>query len=179
VRFVSPAPPAERNREIALKLDEIDTALADLQRRQRVMSESLVSPLTGPDSKEARHVLLVDDSVDTLYVLTRVLQKAGYRTSFAEDGRSAMQRLQGDTPDLVILDVMMPEVDGIELLRWMRSRSQLRQVPVILFTAMDASRVQEDARQLQAAGLFEKGIMNFTQILNAAAQALVRSPLPS
>ena len=77
-------------------------------------------------------VLVVDDEPTIREVVVRYLERAGYRTLEAADGNRARELLEGDTADLVVLDVMLPGTDGLELCRWIRSRSR---VPVIMLTA--------------------------------------------
>jgi two-component system response regulator ResD len=77
-------------------------------------------------------VLVVDDEHTIREVVVRYLEREGYRTLEAADGKRARELLEGNTPDLVVLDLMLPGTDGLELCRWIRSRSQL---PVIMLTA--------------------------------------------
>jgi DNA-binding response OmpR family regulator len=77
-------------------------------------------------------VLVVDDEPIVREVVVGYLQREGYRTLEAADGDRAREVLEGESPSLVVLDVMLPGIDGLELCRWIRSRSQ---VPVILLTA--------------------------------------------
>jgi DNA-binding response OmpR family regulator len=77
-------------------------------------------------------VLVVDDEPIVRDVVVRYLERAGFETVEADDGDRARSLLAQDTPDLVLLDVMLPGTDGLELCRWIRGRSA---VPVILLTA--------------------------------------------
>ncbi len=77
-------------------------------------------------------VLIVDDEPIVREVVVRYLVRDGHTTLEADDGERARLLLEQQTPDLVVLDVMLPGVDGLELCRWIRSRSDL---PVILLTA--------------------------------------------
>src|SRR5215207_6494977 len=77
-------------------------------------------------------VLVVDDEPIVRDIAVRYLERAGYATQEAEDGRTARRLLEQDPPDLVVLDVMLPGIDGLELCRWIRARSEL---PVIMLTA--------------------------------------------
>ena len=77
-------------------------------------------------------VLVVDDEPIVREVVVRYLAREGYATLEAADGDRARDLLERQTPDLVVLDVMLPGVDGLELCRWIRSRSEL---PVIMLTA--------------------------------------------
>jgi DNA-binding response OmpR family regulator len=77
-------------------------------------------------------VLVVDDEPIVREVVVRYLEHEGYRTLEAGDGEHARILLEAERPDLVVLDVMLPGVDGLELCRWIRAKSEL---PVILLTA--------------------------------------------
>jgi two-component system, OmpR family, response regulator MtrA len=77
-------------------------------------------------------VLVVDDEPIVREVVVSYLKREGYETLEAADGERARELLEQQSPSLVVLDVMLPRVDGLELCRWIRSRSEL---PVILLTA--------------------------------------------
>jgi two-component system, OmpR family, phosphate regulon response regulator PhoB len=77
-------------------------------------------------------VLVVDDEPIVREVVVGYLQREGYRTLEAADGDRAREVLESEAPGLVVLDVMLPGIDGLELCRWIRQRSQ---IPVILLTA--------------------------------------------
>jgi DNA-binding response OmpR family regulator len=85
-------------------------------------------------------VLVVDDEPLVRDVVARYLRREGFRTLIAGDGDTAMQLVEAENPDLVVLDVMMPGVDGLTLCRWIRERSD---TPVILLTALgeEADRI--------------------------------------
>jgi DNA-binding response OmpR family regulator len=77
-------------------------------------------------------VLVVDDEPIVREVVLRYLERDGFRTLEAGDGDTARRLLENESPGLVILDIMLPGIDGLELCRWIRARSDL---PVILLTA--------------------------------------------
>ncbi len=77
-------------------------------------------------------VLVVDDEPIVREVVVRYLEREGYATLEADDGERARALLEQRSPDLVVLDVMLPGTDGLELCRWIRTRSEL---PVIMLTA--------------------------------------------
>ena len=79
-----------------------------------------------------RKILVVEDEPSIAEVVGLYLQRAGYQVQTAADGRAAMTMLEKGIPDLVILDLMLPEVDGLSLTRWLRDRSD---VPIIMLTA--------------------------------------------
>jgi PleD family two-component response regulator len=81
------------------------------------------------------HILIVDDLPRNLQVLALLLDKAGYRVSMAMDGAQALAMVAEDAPDLVLLDVMMPGTDGLEVIRRLKGLDAHRDIPVIFLTA--------------------------------------------
>lgn len=80
----------------------------------------------------ADHILIVDDDAETRSLLREYLQKQGYRVTTAADGKAMRAAMQGTAPDLVVLDLMLPGEDGLQLCRDLRARSNL---PVVMLTA--------------------------------------------
>ena len=80
-------------------------------------------------------VLVVDDEPTITDVVSRYLQRAGYETHSAADGPAALQRAAEARPDLVVLDLMLPGMDGLEVMRRLRAAGNGRRLPVILLTA--------------------------------------------
>ncbi|WP_369058704.1 phosphate regulon transcriptional regulator PhoB [Caulobacter sp. 73W] len=81
------------------------------------------------------HLLVVEDEDALAALLQYNLEKEGYRVTHAADGEDAILRMGEDTPDLVVLDWMLPKVSGIEVCRRLRGRAQTRNVPIIMLTA--------------------------------------------
>jgi len=79
-----------------------------------------------------KHVLVVEDEPSLAEVVSLYLKRAGFQVQVASDGRKAMSILEKQIPDFVIMDIMLPEVDGLSLTRWLRDRSD---VPIIMVTA--------------------------------------------
>ena len=80
-------------------------------------------------------VLVVDDEPDILSILVYQLSREGYRVGTAISGRAAIAAAAGERPDLIILDLMLPEMDGYEVLKTLRQNASTADVPVILLTA--------------------------------------------
>ena len=80
----------------------------------------------------AKTILVVEDEASIAEVVSLYLRRAGYNVLIASDGRQAMSMFDQQQPDFVILDLMLPEVDGLSLTRWLRDRSDL---PIIMLTA--------------------------------------------
>jgi len=80
-------------------------------------------------------ILVVDDNADNVELLAKRLKALGYRTCEAYDGEEALLRVAEEEPDLVILDVMMPKLDGFEVCQRLKSDERTRSIPVIMLTA--------------------------------------------
>ncbi len=89
-------------------------------------------------------ILLVDDEPGILKMVTKRLEFEGYDVACAVDGEEALKKIKTEDPDLIILDIMLPKMDGYEVCRRFKEDSSHRKVPVILFTAM----VQQKNKQM-------------------------------
>jgi two-component system, OmpR family, alkaline phosphatase synthesis response regulator PhoP len=82
-----------------------------------------------------RKILAVDDEKNIVKLVQMNLERHGFQVIAAYDGKEALQKIQDEKPDLVILDVMMPHMDGFEVLQTMRRNAATRDIPVIMLTA--------------------------------------------
>lgn len=82
-------------------------------------------------------VLVVDDNENNRDLLARRLRRQGHTVDLAEDGRAALSMLRAQPYDLMLLDIMMPDLNGYEVLELMKADSTLRRVPVIVISAID------------------------------------------
>ena len=80
-------------------------------------------------------IMLVDDESGMLDLVGLILQRQGYSVLKARDGLTALALLESSTPDLFILDVMMPDMNGIDLCRHIRSRPQTAETPIVMLSA--------------------------------------------
>lgn len=87
-------------------------------------------------SEAKKTVLIVDDEPDTCTYFSTILEDEGYQTVIARDGAEAMARLQESVPDLVTLDITMPEKSGVRLYREMKNSEQWKDVPIIIITGV-------------------------------------------
>src|SRR5207253_7939305 len=94
-------------------------------------------------SGAAQHsILVVDDTAANIGFLLDTLSKAGYRVRVAPDGESALEQLHYSPPDLVLLDVMMPGIDGFGTCGGLRKLPNLQKIQVILLTALSEAKVK-------------------------------------
>jgi DNA-binding response OmpR family regulator len=94
----------------------------------------------------SRRILVVDDDPRLLHVVAMYLSIEGYEVDTASNGDEGLRLLEQRRPDLVILDVMMPGIDGLEACRRIKSNPETRAIPVVLFTALSRTDDVENGR---------------------------------
>jgi PAS domain S-box-containing protein len=119
------------------------------------------------------HVLVVEDDEATREMITRMLVKAGCQVVEAENGRIALNLLETQSPDLILLDLMMPEVDGFEFVRRLRQLGRFNEVPIVVLTAKDITIA--DRAQLNGCvkTVFQKGAYHRDQLLSEVRELLI------
>ena len=86
-------------------------------------------------STKERTILIVDDNPQNIQLVASHLQEDGYRIAFSQHGRDALQKVQHTLYDLILLDIMMPEIDGFEVCRRIRELPEYKEIPIIFLTA--------------------------------------------
>ena len=99
--------------------------------------------------EQRKKILIVDDERLTRAVLQHNVILAGYDVIVASNGREAMQKIQEVTPDLIVVDLVMPDMNGFEMLRQIRSNEQTMKTPVIVVSALQS---QTDIEEAKASG---------------------------
>jgi PAS domain S-box-containing protein len=129
---------------------------------------SEIRRLIGPSP---RQILIVDDDPQIRTFLTDLLHEAGYRSQSAENGQAAIEWLSaGHWPDLIILDLMMPGVDGFAVLEWIRADQHNTKLPVIAFTAAELTAEQQALLKERANALAIKSDASPQQLLDLIRQ---------
>src|SRR2546423_3441065 len=82
-----------------------------------------------------RRILIVEDESDVVERLTLNLRKAGFKTLTAADGASGLEKARADRPDLLILDMMLPKMPGLEVCKILKSDPATRSIPILILTA--------------------------------------------
>lgn len=88
-------------------------------------------------SDHPRHILIVDDTPDNLRLLSKTLSEQGYEVQCAINGKLALMAVNHKTPDLILLDIKMPEMDGYEVCEKLKSKPETAEIPVIFLSALD------------------------------------------
>ncbi|UCD55299.1 MAG: response regulator [Candidatus Omnitrophota bacterium] len=98
----------------------------------------------------AKKILVVDDEPDILKVVTFRLRKAGYKVVTAEDGQKALDLAQREKPDLILLDLRLPVIDGYEVCRKLKSDELFKKIPIIFLTASSAATIIDKTKKFKA-----------------------------
>ena len=93
----------------------------------------------GDEQEAPARILIVDDHEDNVELLRARLESWGYATEAAMDGGQALEKVEAEPPDLILLDVMMPHIDGMEVARRVKSNTNLPFIPIIMQTALDTT----------------------------------------
>jgi CheY-like chemotaxis protein len=122
-------------------------------------------------------ILFVEDDADTREVISLMLLRAQYDLITASNGREALARIIEAPPDVLLLDLALPEMDGVALVRVLRSYLRWSSIPIVVLTAMSGSTLIEEIKRLNVATVLLKASANFDHILTAIRDALSR-PAP-
>ena len=113
------------------------------------MSKEYDAPIKG-------NILIVDDSLDNLRLLSSVLMKQNYRVHCVADGEMALHAIRGELPHLILLDVVLPAINGYKLCKILKSNDKTRQIPIIFISALDSESDKVQAFKLGCADFITK-----------------------
>lgn len=119
-----------------------------------------------------KQILIVDDSESIREVVTFTLENAGHDVTKAIDGKDALSQLNGQEYDLIITDLHMPIMDGIELIREVRATEQYKFIPILFLTTESQAAKKQEAREAGATGWIVKPFV--PEKLLAAINKVVR-----
>jgi diguanylate cyclase (GGDEF)-like protein len=128
--------------------------------------------MEAPRDGERTRVLIVDDHEDNIELLRARLEAWGFATESAGDGQEALKRIDQSPPDLILLDVMMPNIDGIEVARRVKGNRSLPFIPIIMQTALDATEDKVEGLEAGADDYITKPI-DFAE-LKARVNSMLR-----
>ena len=160
--------------------------LSMINDRKRGYSLGAVDYLTKPVDRELLHsalshyhnpddvssVLLIEDDIETRNVMARTLKKAGWEVSEAGDGQEALDIMADLQPRLILLDLMMPVMDGFDFLAAMRARPEWQHIPVIVITAKDLTGDDRDRLAGRVEEVLEKNAYTREQLLQRVSEAV-------
>ena len=151
-----------------------DTTLAEIQFALEFDTEAGAAAPAGaaPRPESPRKILVVDDSPNNRLLIETSLKADGYRLSEAENGLVALQEVARSRPDLMILDLMMPEMDGFAVVKRLRNEMGIADLPILVLTALGETESQETALNIGADDYLTKPFV--PKILRARVKALFR-----
>lgn len=103
-------------------------------------------------------ILIVEDEEKNLYLVHFLLEKAGFRTVEARDGEEAIERASQEIPDLIVMDMQLPKLDGYEATRRIKADKNLAHIPVVALTAYAMKGDREKTQEAGCTGYIEKPI---------------------
>jgi len=148
----------EEQLALALGASEYLTKPVDRGQLRRIMDRHRVSAANGA-------VLVVEDDKATRGVIVRSLKKEGWRVVEAENGRQALDRVAEEAPAVILLDLMMPTMDGIEFVTELRKTDAWRAIPVVVVTAKDLTAAEREVLNGQVSGVLSKGAYSHENLL--------------
>ncbi len=119
---------------------------------------------------QEKSILVVDDSKDNLYLMQLILENQGYKVGIADSGEMALNQVESYQPDLIFLDVMMPKMDGYEVVHQLRKDQNLPSIPIYFVTA-DKYTDYDEAIAAGANGIIYKPI-EIDELLSEVAHTL-------
>ena len=128
-------------------------------------------------AEEVCSVLLVEDDIDTREIMARTLEKAGWEVSEAGNGREALDIMSDLQPRLILLDLMMPVMDGFGFLAELRARSEWQQIPVIVITAKDLTADDRERLNGWVEEVLEKNAYSRDQLMERVSEAVAACDL--
>jgi signal transduction histidine kinase/CheY-like chemotaxis protein len=143
-----------KNKSLGLSLGASDYLTKPVDKDTLI---TVIKRFLPADALTPYSVLIVEDEPDIQELFQRTIERQGWTAEVAENGRVGLEKLNNNTPDIILLDLMMPEVDGLEFLSTMRQNPEWKSLPVIAITAKTLT--ESDKRQLndQAQRVLEKG----------------------
>lgn len=128
------------------------------------------TPIIPASDKSLKTILLVDDSEPAIIQMKDILEESGYQTLIARDGAEALGIISHTTPDAMVLDLMMPDIDGFEVLKTLRNAEETADIPVLILTAKHITKEELNfLKRNNVHELIQKGDVNRNELLNAIA----------
>ena len=149
------------DREMGLAFGATDHLIKPIDPRQ------LIDTLNAVAGDRRHDVLVVDDDPATRELFRRVLIREGWRVREADDGRRGLEQLDAGRPSIMVLDLMMPNMDGFELLNVIQERQDLSDLPIVVVTSKDLTRDELDWLGARAKDVIRKGAKGRAELLAA------------
>jgi GAF domain-containing protein/CheY-like chemotaxis protein len=139
-----------------------------------ILEEDLLNALGKiQERRQIHNILVIDDSPDDLRLVEKILSDyAAFNIHLADGGEAGLAQIRSNTPDLIILDLSMPEIDGFKILEALQENDHLKQIPVIVLTGQDLNANQYKYVSTYAQKLFLKGSLKEQELLSSLEEQL-------
>ena len=118
-------------------------------------------------------IILIEDDLITREIYNTLLCQQGYEVSVAGDVRTAWEKLQEQPFDAVVLDLVLPDTHGLELLRKIRADKKLKGLPVVVYTGFFVPSTVEEAQEAGATRIFDKAHLSPSTLITAVSECLI------
>ncbi len=147
-----------KNKSLGLSLGASDYLTKPVERDTLITT---IRRFVPSDKSDECQVLIIEDDSATQEVFQRIVERAGWQATIAGNGRIGLDKLANGIPDIILLDLMMPEMDGLEFLSTMRENPEWHSIPVIAVTAKtlteaDKKQLNEQTQKILAKGNYSK-----------------------
>ncbi len=135
--------------------------------------------MTTESTRQEKTILLIEDDLFVRDLYVRTLKRAGYNVEAAIDGEEGFRKLHEIHPDLVLLDIMLPKMNGIELLKNAKQDDAVKDVPIFLLTNLGQDTIIQDAFHIGAAGYILKARLLPQEVINYVNEFFDTGIVPS
>ncbi len=153
----------DKQRGLTLGAAEYLTKPVDRERLVQVVSAYRPTQLSSSDGSP--QILIVEDDPTTREMLRKMLEREGWQVAEADNGEAALGRVAERRPDLILLDLMMPKMDGFEVIGALRSTAIWRTIPVVVLTAMDLNNAERVRLNGYVEKVLQKGAYHHEELL--------------
>ncbi len=122
-------------------------------------------------------ILIIDDAPEMSRFYVHALTKAGFQVLVAESAMKGILKIQGENPSVVLMDLQLPDRSGMEVLKFIRSHDETKNIPVVMFSGSATKQVIEEAIALGANAFVLKGMITVKQMVDKITALLPPSPL--
>ena len=133
-----------------------------------------------------KNILVVEDDLHMRIFITTVLETSGYNATASKDGQEGIRKVKEDRPDLIILDVMMPEEGGVSMYRQLKTDNQFKNIPVVMLSGVESKTFLHSLKMmsiglrnpLPAPEAYVEKPLKAEELLNIVQKLLAGEPLP-
>jgi len=139
-----------------------------------IISERLIRTIDKILRRKAETILVVDDDPEVIELVRQILEEEKIHVKTAENGVKALESIEDTIPDLILLDLMMPEMDGFEFLRRLKKKEEWAEIPVIIITAKTLKETEKEYLENRVEAIITKEGMSPDIVLKDISEAMKR-----